>query len=76
MSNADVHQRFRDVVPRRNIEDFDIIEMKRKVLTAFSIIGYIPHDLDASFRRVWENCELTTLREFISAVFEVDSHGC
>ena len=70
-----VYDRFSEIVPVENLENLDILEVKKSLKIAWEIIGYSPKNLEKSFKKVWENSEATSLFEFIYEVWEEDYDG-
>ena len=72
MSDRDVYERFEDIVPRKKLEDMDIIEVEEDCKIAFKIIGYTPKDFEASFAKVWRQSIATMLFEYVFDVYMED----
>jgi len=72
MSDRDIYERFEDIVPKRKLEDMDIIEVEKDCRVAFKIIGYTPKDFEASFANAWRQSVATMLFEFVFDVYMED----
>ena len=72
MSNREVYERFKEVVPPTKLEDVDIIEVEKACNTAFKIIGYKPQNFDESFSKAWRRSIADMLFEFIFDVYMED----
>ena len=64
-----VKERLRDICPRENVSNMDVIEVEKATNVAFKIIGYNPENFDDDFRKSWENSDAVMLWEFIFDVW-------
>jgi len=72
MSDRDVYERLEEIVPKRKLEDMDVIEVETSCKVAFQIIGYKLKAFDKSFQKAWKHSVATMLFEFIFDVYQED----
>ena len=72
MTDRDVYERFKEIVPPRKMEDLDVIEVETSTKIAFKVIGYTPKDFGKSFSSAWRHSVGTMLFEFIFDVYMED----
>lgn len=64
-----VLRRLREVCPKKQMSEMDIIEAKKSVKVAFEIIGFKPENFDEAFQKTWESSEVERLSDFVYAVW-------
>lgn len=67
-----VKERFREIVPSKNLENLDILEVEKSLKISLKIIGYSPKNLEKSFEKTWKTSTATTLVDFIYECWECD----
>ena len=72
MTDREVYERLRDIVPPRKLEDMDVIEVETSCKTAFKVIGYTPVNFEDSFTSAWRTSVAVMLYEYIYDVYMED----
>lgn len=64
-----VESRLREICPRKNLSEMDIIEVEKATRVAFEIIGFKPQNFNDVFQKTWESSDAEVLSEFIYDVW-------
>ncbi|MBP5421716.1 MAG: hypothetical protein J6Y78_04640 [Paludibacteraceae bacterium] len=64
-----VLRRLREVCPKKEMSELDILEAKKSCKVAFEIIGFKPRNFDEAFQKTWESSEATMLSDFVYSVW-------
>ena len=72
MSDRDIYDRFKEIVPLQKIEEMDVIEVENATKIAFKVVNYTPRDFEGAFTRAWRRSVGVVLFEFIFDVYMED----
>ena len=64
-----VESRLREICPKKNLSEMDIIEVEKATRIAFEIIGFKPKNFKKIFQKTWESSEANMLCDFIYGVW-------
>jgi len=71
-----IQDRIYEIVPKKDIADFDVDQLAKECNVAFQIIGYNPKNLENSVNEVFKSSHKPLeLPDFILSVWLIDNAG-